>query len=58
MKEYTIIFSKMIKKNMYKEDRSIKVFANNYKEVKEIALNNLDNDEVYTIKEKVIYEWA
>lgn len=48
----------MIKKNMYKEDRSIKVFANNYKEVKEIALNNLDNDEVYTIKEKVIYEWA
>ena len=58
MKEYTIIVSKMIKKNMYKEDRSIKDFANNYKEVKEIALNNLDNDEVYTIKEKVIYEWA
>ena len=58
MREYTIIIDKLIAKNMYEEDRRLTVFANNTKEAREIARKNLNKNEIYELKEKIIYGLA
>ena len=58
MREYTIIIDKLVKRNMYVEDRRFTVLANNTKEAREIARKNLNKNEIYEFYEKVIYGLA